>query len=100
MNDKTMVRDSPLVKRLKEDPLLVGHQYTLLTGKAFPDDKCVMRGVHEINDGGYHHWPETIAGPKPNDATTFVLGQYGRVSESIKKNSECTFGTEKKRIRC
>ena len=48
----------------------------------------------------YHPWPETIAGPKPDDAPTFVLGKYGRVSESIRKDSECTFGIEKKRFRC
>ena len=99
-NAKTMVRDSSLVKRSKEDPLLAGHQYTLMTGMVAPEDKRVMTGVNGINDGGYHPWPMTITGPKPDDVPTHVLGQFGRVCESVRKDSERTFGIGKKRVRC
>jgi hypothetical protein len=58
-----------------------------------------MRGVHAINDGGYHRWPETLDGPKPDDATTLVLGQFGKLSEAMRNDSECTFGIGKKRFR-
>ena len=56
----------------------------------------MMKGVHGINDGGYHRWPETIGGPKLDDAPTVVLGHYGRTSEYFRKDSECTFGIDKK----
>ena len=54
-NDKTMVRTSELVQRLSTDPLLSEHKYTVLTGVG-PGNKQTMRGVHAINDGGYHRW--------------------------------------------
>ena len=59
----------------------------------------MMKGVHGINDGGYHRWPETIGGPKPDDAPTVVLEQYGKMDESFRKDSECTFGIVNKRFR-
>ncbi len=58
-----------------------------------------MKGVHAINDGGYHRWPRTLAGPKPDDAATRILGQYGGVSESMRKDAECALDIVKKRER-
>lgn len=97
-NDKTMVRTSDLVRRLSTDPLLRDHEYTLLNG-VNPTDTFKMKGVHAINDGGYHQWTTTMAGPKPDNAPTMVLAQYGRVSESMRKDSECAYGIVKKRHR-
>jgi len=98
-NDKTMVRDSKFVTKLRDDPLFCAHEYNLSTGLPPPNDYIVMKGVHGINDGGYQRWPTTIAGPKPDDAPTVVLGQYGKHSESMRKDSECSFGIVKKRER-
>jgi hypothetical protein len=41
-----------------------------------------------------------VAGPKANDVPTVVLGKYGIVSESIRKDSECTFGIGRRRSSC
>ncbi len=76
-NDKTMSRSSPLITSLGTDPLLSHRVYTLMASKHPPNGTFVMKGVHGIVDGGYHKWPTTIAGPKPDDAPTVVLAKYG-----------------------
>ena len=98
-NDKTMVRDSPFVKLLRGDPRFTSREYNLFTTEEPPAHVKVWKGVHGINDGGYHKWPETIAGPKPDDASTPILAQFGGVTESMRKDTECSFGIVKKRER-
>ncbi len=94
-NDKTMVRNLPIVNKLVNDPLFVDHKYNLLTSEPPPNHVIVMKGVHAITDGGYHRWPSTLAGPKPDDAVTSILAQYGSLSESMRTDSECSFGIVK-----
>jgi hypothetical protein len=49
-NEKTMVRNSELVRRLGKYPLLNVHEYNLLTGLPPPQDVMVTKGVHGIHD--------------------------------------------------
>jgi hypothetical protein len=98
-NDKTMVRSSDFVRRLGTDPLLACHEYHLLTGLPPPNNKQVMKGLHCINDGGHHRWPTIMNGPKSDEAPTPSYGQYGRHTESMRKDVECAFGILKKRSR-
>lgn len=57
------------------------------------------KGLHVINDGGYHHWIATMAGEKPENAGTMALAVAGALSESVRKDSECVFGILKRRFR-
>ena len=57
------------------------------------------KGLHAINDGGYHEWMETVHGWKPDEAPTLDLAFARALSESIRKDVECTFGIMKKRHR-
>ena len=90
-NDKTMVRDSALVKRLKEDPLLVGHQYHGLrigclarlehVHKALLTPVVPARGHHANAMGGGFGAKHAVAGAAPRrvgqhsaDAAGLVVG--------------------------
>jgi hypothetical protein len=45
------LRDSPFVKRSKEDPLLAGREYILVTRMASPDEDTIMlKGVPMMGD--------------------------------------------------
>ena len=57
------------------------------------------QGVHVINDGGYHQWVATMAGEKPDVASSLILAQAGGLSESVRKDIECVFGILKRRFR-
>lgn len=57
------------------------------------------RGCFVICDGGYHEWVATIAGWKPEFAPDELSSNQGCLMESIRKDSECTFGIAKKRFR-
>jgi hypothetical protein len=60
-NDKTVVRDNrPFVDILKNEALFVGHEYTLKTRLASPEDTIVMKRVHGFNHRGYHKWPDLL----------------------------------------
>jgi len=58
-----------------------------------------VKGVRAISNGGYHRWPTITDGVKPDDASSIVLLQYGKLSESMRTNSECAFSIFKKKER-
>ncbi len=47
-----MVRNSELVRRMGNDPLLAGHEYSFMTGLPSPRDVTIMKILLGINDGG------------------------------------------------
>ena len=58
--------------------------------------KIKFRGFWLIVDGGYLRWPTLIC-PVPNDHNPSVR-LFGKHLESVRKDSECTFGSLKKRF--
>jgi len=60
---------------------------------------AVRTGLYCINDGGYHRWLCTMAGDKPDFSGTAELQQDVALSESVRKDSECTFGIMNRRHR-
>lgn len=72
--------------------------FTEATWQTYRSDGSLRehKGVHAINDGGYHRWRETMAGQKPDEAGTLALAVAGALSESVRKDSECVFGIKKR----
>ena len=58
-----------------------------------------MRGAHAINDGGYHLWVHTLSGSKEGTTATADEERWGGIMESVRKDSERSFGIVKKRFR-
>ena len=62
-------------------------------------DTVRHKGLHTINDGGYHRWISTMSTYKPDESGTVALELAGRVHESVRKDVECAFGIMKRRHR-
>ncbi len=58
-----------------------------------------MRGAHAINDDGYHMWVHTLSGSKEGTSATTDEERWEGIMESVKKDSERSFGIVKKRFR-
>ncbi len=58
-----------------------------------------MRGAYAINDGGYHLWVHTLSGSKEGTTATADEERWGGIMESVRKDSERSFGIVKKRFR-
>lgn len=60
-NDKTIVRSDELVNKMRTDPLFLDRRWATaaLDSAGAPH---VLTGCMTLNDGGYHHWLETMSG--------------------------------------
>ena len=97
INDKTMVRTDPLVSAVGEEPMYVEMEFYV-----YIDDEGnqeLVTGAFIINDGGYHRWLHTIAGPKTDFCPSYDEEMWGGRCESIRKDAERCFGILKKRWR-
>ena len=91
-NDKTQARHAVLFNRMKHrelHPERVYHLYDA-NGQLKP-----WRGIYIIVDGGFHQW-RCLQAPLKHTSSD---GGWSKRLESVRKDSECTFGTLKKRFR-
>ncbi len=56
-------------------------------------------GAFAINDGGLQNWIHTIASTKDGQSASNDEGRWSGAMESIRKDSERSFGIMKKRFR-
>ena len=97
INDKSMVQDDPLVAAVGKDTLYTEFEYEVYINEE--GDTRIMKGIWILNDGGYHRWLHTLAGPKAELAPTLEGEFWGGRCESIRKDAERCFGILKKRFR-
>jgi hypothetical protein len=83
--------------QLKTNPLFTEQRWHTIIDEE--GNTMSHKGLHVVNDGGYHHWLQTIHGWKPDEAPDDVLAVGGALFESTRKNVECCFGIMKRRHR-
>lgn len=96
-NDKTMVQTDWFVEQMLENPLYKEMEFELLVDTEGNTKR--VKGAWILCDGGYHRWIRTMAGWKQDEAPSLMLARCGKRMESIRKDSECTYGIIKKRHR-
>jgi hypothetical protein len=96
-NDKTVVRTDPFISAIGSNDIFVDFNHSVIVNDQF--DTMNMRGAFAINDGGYHNWIHTIAGTKDGQSASTDEGRWSSTMESIRKDSERSFGIMKKRFR-
>ena len=67
-------------------PVYVEYEYEVYVDAEGTTKK--MKGIWILNDGGYHQWLHTIAGPKAECAPTLDEERWGGRCESIRKDAE------------
>lgn len=97
VNDKTHVRTDKCVATVRDDELYTEFEYEVYVDAN--GGKKLVKGGYILNDGGYHRWLHTIAGPKAELACSYVEEAWGSRCESIRKDTERTFGIMKRRFR-
>ena len=83
--------------QLKTNPLFTEQRWKTVIDE--DGNTITHKGLHVVNDGGYHHWLQTIHGWKPDEAPDDILAVGGALFESMRKNVECCFGIKKRRHR-
>ena len=92
-NDKYIVRFDEFQDALRTDPRYTNMEYTI---KVAPGESRVVKGVHSLNDGGYHRWLSIMCGVKYPDELD--VKAWSKLCESTRKDVECVFGILKKRF--
>ena len=93
-NDKTLAHYDPLMQALKHNT-----RYGHLNFKLYAKDGVEWEsGPYGITDNGYHYWrscqfPVQVSSDPP-------LMRWSKRAESVRKVSECQYGSVKKRFRC
>ena len=94
INDKTQARTAVLFNQLRQGAICPEHVYYLYDKHG---RRVAWKGIYAIVDNGFHQW-RVLQAPLKH-ATSFEAAGWSKRLESTRKDSECTFGTMKKRFR-
>ena len=94
MNDKTQAHHSVIFDQLRSGTICPDLVYYLYDENG---QKVAWKGVYAIVDNGFHQWRCLQAPLKHACGTEAAL--WSKRLESVRKDSECGFGTLKKRFR-
>ena len=94
MNDKTQAHHSVIFDQLRSGAICPDLVYYLYDENW---EKVAWKGVYAIVDNGFHQWRCLQAPLKHANGTEAAL--WSKRLESVRKDSECGFGTLKKRFR-
>ena len=100
-NDKTLARLDPFFTKLRMGKLQAGDglnvsqvSYDLRTADG---EGHTEQGPYIITDNGYLHWPMLQFAPKYSSDQAWL--RWAKRLESVRKDSECTYGILKQRFR-
>jgi len=93
-NDKTHARHDALFAQLREGTLHPDQVYYLYNSAG---ERVAWKGLYAIVDNGFHQW-RCLQAPFKHAHTEDAL-MWAKRMESVRKDSECTFGTMKNRFR-
>ena len=100
-NDKTLARLDLFFTRMRMGALKTGdgHEVSKVSFELLTSDGegCTDQGPYIITDNGYHHWPMLQFAPKYCSDKRWL--RWAKRLESIRKDSECTYGILKQRFR-
>lgn len=85
-NDKTIIRFDKAAMRIKNGAY--AHIRTTIFNKL--GEEVILKGMHHINDNGYHHWATSMEPSK--HSTSDEEYRWSEMLESLRKDVECYFG--------
>lgn len=96
VNDKTSIKYSDFIGKLRRNELYQDWSYKIYTGEG-ENDFITLSSWYVIADGGYLEWPCLICGFDPSSER--VKFKFSDWIGSIRKDVECFFGRLKQRFR-